>query len=567
MKLFPWQKAGVRQLTKRFRRRTGANAALLQLPTGMGKSLIAVKLYQQLRKRHRNLRLIIALPKKSIPDGWKQALHYHDDPGAFFKWHKIKEGGRFQLVTRHSIVKSFLNPKPGTSALVRELRANRHLMVFDEIHRHQRLLRKLSEIFETIDPDKRADVEKSLTRALRSPRHGRRQWPKWLLLSATPINPVSLDTIDPIDRGKNADLKDGDFLTPELEDRKDQRALTSALRVTHGALAQLSGYRRTSADDWFGKYMIEAGATLVQRLDRRIAVPAQLNIWPDAEETPLKPPPGSRRQLLRTELPRSGFERSVRDVVLVNQLLWKSKMKPAQRRFVMAERFSLSGGSLQFERRNSIEGITGYSLPLVRSLRMIASRGVFGLEPPEKLRSLLALLRNVDSEHVLVFCVHRAVARAVRRHVSEEFAGDKNCEVRCAVDMKPDELAVAVKWFNAPTTRLRRVFVATEACSESIDLHLRANVLVHYELPWSPLRILQRVGRLWRLRPGDSNSAKGRSLVPKLPAVVHFVHSGSVDEEIFARLDRRWAYLRNLGLDYLEKEQAMGCRLPLIEAG
>jgi len=119
------------------------------------------------------------------------------------------------------------------------------------------------------------------------------------------------------------------------------------------------------------------------------------------------------------------------------------------------------------------------------------------------------------------------------------------------------------QWFNEITRGEIRVLVATDACSESIDLHERANVLVHYELPWSPLRVLQRVGRLWRLRRREiGEGAKPKR--PRLPGVVHFAHPGSIDEEILSRLHRRWSYLRVLGLDYLSYDQAMGVRLPVV---
>lgn len=42
------------------------------------------------------------------------------------------------------------------------------------------------------------------------------------------------------------------------------------------------------------------------------------------------------------------------------------------------------------------------------------------------------------------------------------------------------------------------VLIATEVLAEGINLH-RANVLINYDLPWNPTRVLQRVGRINRL--------------------------------------------------------------------
>lgn len=42
------------------------------------------------------------------------------------------------------------------------------------------------------------------------------------------------------------------------------------------------------------------------------------------------------------------------------------------------------------------------------------------------------------------------------------------------------------------------VLVMTDVASEGLNLQ-HANVVVHYEPPWSPIKIVQRVGRVWRL--------------------------------------------------------------------
>lgn len=43
-----------------------------------------------------------------------------------------------------------------------------------------------------------------------------------------------------------------------------------------------------------------------------------------------------------------------------------------------------------------------------------------------------------------------------------------------------------------------RILIATDVLSEGINLH-RGNVLINYDLPWNPTKVLQRVGRLNRL--------------------------------------------------------------------
>ena len=46
--------------------------------------------------------------------------------------------------------------------------------------------------------------------------------------------------------------------------------------------------------------------------------------------------------------------------------------------------------------------------------------------------------------------------------------------------------------------------IATDVLAEGIDLH-RSNVIVNYDLPWNPTRVLQRAGRVNRLGSNFSN--------------------------------------------------------------
>jgi hypothetical protein len=61
--------------------------------------------------------------------------------------------------------------------------------------------------------------------------------------------------------------------------------------------------------------------------------------------------------------------------------------------------------------------------------------------------------------------------------------------------MPPDERAAAQRAFNAHGTLL----LATDAASEGLNLQQRCRIVVHYELPWSPVRLQQRTGRVDRI--------------------------------------------------------------------
>jgi superfamily II DNA or RNA helicase len=75
-------------------------------------------------------------------------------------------------------------------------------------------------------------------------------------------------------------------------------------------------------------------------------------------------------------------------------------------------------------------------------------------------------------------------------------------------------------------TGAARVLLATDAASEGLNLQARCRFVVHVELPWSPTRIEQRIGRVDRL--GQTRTVHSLHLV-----------AGAVEASIEARLAER----------------------------
>ena len=532
-------------------------AALLQLPTGFGKSLIAVKIFEKLQEQNIKLRLVIVLPKQNIPDGWYYALGFDKSfKPKMFKWFKIpymngKAHMRFE--THRSLTQAlFLRRKGRPPAFATELNSRKNLIVIDEIHRYRKFVNIMSAIFLN-SFDQYVD-ESALTKPFRAPSRGRhRHWPKWLLLSATPYNPVSLDLIDPLD-SVGQPFKD--------QDENDEIILVNEIQAILGTLAYLSGFVR---DEWFDNHIEKARDCLSDGHNSEfLQSPKELMIWPELvkQEQALRPTDERRKHIGRTKIDNELVERAFQELIVTTRAFQKFTRKGIHLRST-AERFVLAGGFFNV-RGNKINGYE-YSRNLAISVNIaVSAYRKLKTELSTKLDTLLHFIESVRCEHVLVFCVHRAVASAVASVLKTEI-GDKS--VRTAIGgINKDE---DKDWFNGDDSlkssviRETRVLVATDACSESIDLHLKSNILVHYELPWSPLRVLQRVGRLWRIRPNEIEQ-NGPPLTPKLPGIVHFAHPGSVDEEILSRLHRRWGHLSALGLDYLSYEEALGIRLPTV---
>jgi superfamily II DNA or RNA helicase len=107
-----------------------------------------------------------------------------------------------------------------------------------------------------------------------------------------------------------------------------------------------------------------------------------------------------------------------------------------------------------------------------------------------KTRLLLRLLRRV-AEPVIVFTEYRDTLSRIAAAL--EAAGIAPGTLHGG--MSPDERADAQRTFTERGT----VLVATDAASEGLNLHYRCRLVVHYELPWSPVRLQQRTGRVDRI--------------------------------------------------------------------
>ena len=82
----------------------------------------------------------------------------------------------------------------------------------------------------------------------------------------------------------------------------------------------------------------------------------------------------------------------------------------------------------------------------------------------------------------------------------------------------------AVDAFNAG--RLDAI-VATDAAGEGLNLHHRCRLVIDLELPWNPLRLEQRIGRVDRI--GQSRRVHA----------IRLVHPGTIEQRVMARLRLR----------------------------
>jgi len=131
-----------------------------------------------------------------------------------------------------------------------------------------------------------------------------------------------------------------------------------------------------------------------------------------------------------------------------------------------------------------------------------------GITAEAKIARLIALIdeKLPSDEPLLLFTEYKAtqalVIAALEARFGKGCVGFINGDERLAVQEPDGAIRVrrlsrdsAADDFNAGRTRF---LVSTEAGGEGIDLQDRCATLVHVDLPWNPMRLHQRVGRLNR---------------------------------------------------------------------
>lgn len=144
-------------------------------------------------------------------------------------------------------------------------------------------------------------------------------------------------------------------------------------------------------------------------------------------------------------------------------------------------------------------------------------------EKDSKFNKLLRVLRtrieDAPDEKFIVFSTFRPTLAYLKRRLEEK--GISTLTIHGGTD-KRSEL---IKDFE----RLPeiKILLASEVASEGIDLQF-ARTVVNYDLPWNPMRIEQRIGRVDRL--GQTS---------KTISVLNLLHAQTVDERIYNRLHER----------------------------
>ena len=119
---------------------------------------------------------------------------------------------------------------------------------------------------------------------------------------------------------------------------------------------------------------------------------------------------------------------------------------------------------------------------------------------PKLIKIIKELSKNtvLQKNHLIIFTESKETANYLFKNINEEypgkvllFTGDSGESIRDKV----------LENFDARARHPKedyRILVSTEVLSEGVNLH-RANVVINYDIPWNPTRMMQRVGRINRV--------------------------------------------------------------------
>lgn len=165
--------------------------------------------------------------------------------------------------------------------------------------------------------------------------------------------------------------------------------------------------------------------------------------------------------------------------------------------------------------------------PLLARLKSLAKRldKTISLEKNDtKFKTLTCqlnlILKDEPAAKVIVFSSFKPALNYLRRRLEESGIG---CELLHGSIHEPRE-AVLKRFKDRADVR---ILLSSEVGSEGIDLQF-CRIVINYDLPWNPMRLEQRIGRVDRL--GQES--------PQV-SILNLVHSGTIDAEIYLRLYER----------------------------
>ncbi len=102
------------------------------------------------------------------------------------------------------------------------------------------------------------------------------------------------------------------------------------------------------------------------------------------------------------------------------------------------------------------------------------------------------ILANNPQEKVLIFSEYRNTQLYLQNALQKRYGNDSVSLINGSMTFQ--ERREAIDTFESTG----RFLISTEAGGEGINLQRSCHIMVNYDLPWNPMRLVQRIGRLYR---------------------------------------------------------------------
>ena len=138
-----------------------------------------------------------------------------------------------------------------------------------------------------------------------------------------------------------------------------------------------------------------------------------------------------------------------------------------------------------------------------------------------KFKMLLQVIKTDQNEKMIIFSFYRGTLDYLKKQL--ELNGEKVAIIHGGIT--PEERWKEIDFFRAKSGA--RILLSSEVGSEGIDLQF-CRIVINYDLPWNPMRVEQRIGRIDRVgQQADRLS------------IVNFKIENTIEERIFTRLHQK----------------------------
>ncbi|MGW3548849.1 helicase-related protein [Janibacter hoylei] len=529
---------------------TGSTRMLIADEVGLGKTIEAGLLWTEMEARHNADRVLVVCPS-SLASKWRREM----DERFGFELHELDMSGLDKLMEQ---LETGRVPRRGAYIctlerlrrwehveLATQLRLQFDLVIVDEAHALRNRGTKSHALGEAIS-----------------------QWTDALFfLSATPVNLRNTDLFNLLD-----------LLVPgEFDDVEGLQERIAPNAVLHKVTASLLDGTTTNAQRlaWLGELTQSSfGRVLTQRPDydllrERLLAPALTNESVVEIKRLASELHGLSAQLTRTRKVEVDEGKTVREphTIQVQRdssehafyeefLSWcleRARVKEQPLHFVMQMPLRLAGSCLPMAAASVLNWTSGRSDGVEIDLPALPETASSQDVPPPKRLTELAISLNDDSKRDQFIDIVRDLIRQERQALLFTFSRptlaylERSLEGVARVGVLHGGVPREQRDHIMSTFRAGGydIMLATKVASEGLDFEF-CSVLINYDLPWNPMEIEQRIGRLDRIGQTEEKIL-----------IYNFSTPGTIETDILERVFERIEIF----------EHAIGALEPILAAG